>query len=122
MQVNGSFDTKRIHELNSLNKLTGKEKMLIELNDSEETMSVTVDSLLGYIANQINAGTGGSHTPSEDTGIHKINLGEPDIPASARTKGHFYIREVSVQSAKISAGLPQVLIVGDNLSLRKVNV
>ena len=85
-------------------------------------MSVTVDSLLGYIANQINAGTGGSHTPSEDTGIHKINLGEPDIPASARTKGHFYIREVSVQSAKISAGLPQVLIVGDNLSLRKVNV
>ena len=28
MQVNGSFDTKRIHELNSLNKLTGKEKML----------------------------------------------------------------------------------------------
>lgn len=121
MQVNGSFDTKRINELNSLNKLTGKEKMLIELPESDETLSVTVDSLLGYIANQINAGTG-SYTPSSDSGIHKMNIGDPIIPASARIEGHFYIREVAVQTAKITAGLPQVLVVGDNLSLRKVTV
>lgn len=120
MQINGTFDTKRIRELDSLNKLTGREKMLIELSDSVETQSVTVDSLLGYIANQINAGT--TSVVSGNTGIHKINAGEADIPASSREKGHFYIREVSVETAKITAGLPQILTVGDNLSLRKVTV
>ena len=43
---------KRINELGSLNKLTGKEEILID--NGEDTLKVTVDSLLGYIANSIN--------------------------------------------------------------------
>lgn len=51
------YGVKQIHELNQLNKLNGKEELLID--NGEVTLRVTVDTMLGYIRDQINGSTGG---------------------------------------------------------------
>ena len=75
-KVTGTFDTKQIHELNPLAKLSGKEELLID--NGEGTLRVTVDTMLGYIRDQINASTGsggGGTTPTSASTIHIIKKG-----------------------------------------------
>ena len=74
-QVTGTFETKQIHELNPLAKLSGKEELLID--NGEGTLRVTVDTMLGYIRDQINAstgsgGSGGGTDPGTATVMHVI--------------------------------------------------
>lgn len=122
-QVTGTFDTKQIHELTTLNKLQGREELLIDNGDI--TLKVTVDTLLGYIRDQINAstGSGSSSGPSgmEYTGIHVIDEGEEDIPIETREKGHFYIRVQRVIEAQNSSGIPRLIKVSPNMQLRMIN-
>ena len=119
--ITGTYETKQIHELNAVGngKLTGKELLLIDLNNGNETMNVTVDTLLGYIRDQINNSTG---TPTPPTGggtsIHLIPEDE-DVPIDTRDKGHYYIKIVDSKEAQISTGLPRVIKVSPNMSLRR---
>lgn len=119
-QISGTFDTKQIHELNPLVKLNGKEEVIID--DGNGTLRVTVDTLLGYIRDQINAsvdsGTGSGGTVSKGTTIHVINQGEENIPAESRPEGHFYLRVVKASEAQLSSGLPRVIRVSPNMGLR----
>ena len=118
------YGVKQIHELTPLNKLQGKEEMLID--NGEVTLRVTVDTLLGYIRDQINAAidgqSGGSGTPI-DTGsaIHFIGEGEENIPKESRIKGHYYIRVVKGQNAHLSTGLPRLIKVSLNMGLRTID-
>lgn len=119
-QISGTFDTKQIHELNPLVKLNGKEEVIID--DGNGTLRVTVDTLLGYIRDQINAsvgsGTCSGGTVSKGTTIHVINQGEENIPAESRPEGHFYLRVVKASEAQLSSGLPRVIRVSPNMGLR----
>lgn len=119
-QISGTFDTKQIHELNPLVKLNGKEEVIID--DGNGTLRVTVDTLLGYIRDQINAsvgsGTGSGGTVNKGTTIHIINQGEENIPAESRPEGHFYLRVVKASEAQLSSGLPRVIRVSPNMGLR----
>lgn len=108
---------KQIHELDALNKITGKEEMLID--NGEYSFRVTVDSLLGYIAKQINAGT----LPEEmlnSTSIEEIPEGE-ELPASARKEGNYYLRVCSHSDAKHNAGLSNNIVVSPNMGLRIIS-
>lgn len=109
--------TKRITELNTLAKLTGKEEVLIDNGD--ETYKITVDSLLGYIANQINAGT---YPPSvtDTTDIIVIPEGE-DIPVSERVKGNFYLKVTGTTEASVVGGLTSRIRVSPNMGLKVIN-
>ena len=107
---------KRITELNQLNKLGGKELMLID--NGEESMKVTVDTLLGYIAKEINKGT-----------IHEgifsscniIEMGiDEDIPVSSRVDGNKYLRTCRTYEAQIAAGINTTIVVSPNMALRIV--
>lgn len=119
-QISGTFDTKQIHELNPLVKLNGKEEVIID--DGNGTLRVTVDTLLGYIRDQINASvgndTGSGGTVSKGTTIHVIKQGEENIPAESRPEGHFYLRVVKASEAQLSSGLPRVIRVSPNMGLR----
>lgn len=119
-QISGTFDTKQIHELNPLVKLNGKEEVIID--DGNGTLRVTVDTLLGYIRDQINASvgscTGSGGTVSKGTTIHVINQGEENIPAESRPEGHFYLRVVKASEAQLFSGLPRVIRVSPNMGLR----
>lgn len=125
--VTGTFETKQIHELNPLAKLTGKEEVLID--DGNGTLRVTVDTLLGYIRDQINASTGGGSgagaDPSQEQAstIHVIRIdeGEEDIPVESRPEGHFYIKVIDAIEAQLSSGLPRVIRVSPNMGLRIID-
>lgn len=119
-EVAGIYDTKKIDELNPLVKLSGQEVMLID--DGNGTMNVTVDTLLGYIRDQINSGTGGSSVPSTvSSAIHVIHPGDPDVPVASRPKGHFYIKVTDENQAQIATGLPRLIKVSPNMRLRMIN-
>lgn len=123
-QVTGTFDTKQIHELNPLAKLSGKEELLID--NGEGTLRVTVDTMLGYIRDQINASTGGGTgggtiDPGTATVIHVIQKGDPDIPVESRPEGHFYIKVTDVIDAQLASGLPRVIRVSPNMGLRIID-
>lgn len=120
-QVDGTFKTKQIHELNPLAKLSGKEELLID--DGNGTLRVTVDTMLGYIRDQINASGGGNGqqpTPAGSSVIHLIHKGEPDIPVESRPEGHYYIKVVDAVEAQLSTGLPRVIRVSPNMGLRLI--
>lgn len=125
--VTGTFETKQIHELNPLAKLTGKEEVLID--DGNGTLRVTVDTLLGYIRDQINASTGSGETgggtePSTAAStIHIIRMdeGEENVPVESRPEGHFYIKVVDAIEAQLSSGLPRIIRVSPNMGLRLID-
>lgn len=119
-QITGTFETKQIHELNPLAKLSGKEELLID--DGNGTLRVTVDTMLGYIRDQINASSGGGSqpTPAESSVIHVIQKDEPDIPVESRPEGHYYIKIVDAIEAQLSTGLPRVIRVSPNMGLRLI--
>lgn len=111
-----SNGTKRIQELVTLNKLTGKEEMLID--NGEETLKVTVDSLLGYIAKSINAGQYPSSV-TESSAVVVIPEGE-NLPAASRVEGNIYYRVCSTKEANLSAGYSTRIKVSPNMGLRLV--
>lgn len=113
-----TLDTKQIKELNSLAKLNGKEELIIDNGDS--TLKITVDTLLGYIRDQINNGTSSSSSSLAST-IHFISKDQQNIPASARPENHYYIRVVESSEANISTGLPKLIKVSPNMQLRMIN-
>lgn len=121
-QVSGVFDTKQIHELTQLNKLNGSEELLID--NGEETLRITVDTLLGYMCGQVGAGggstSGGSSSSGGSSGIHIIRVGEPNIPISERIPGHYYIRVLDEEDANLSAGLSKLVKVSPNMRLRLI--
>ena len=94
---------KRITELDPLPKLTGKELMLID--DGNDSLKVTVDTLLGYIAKEIN--------------IIEIPENE-DIPIVSRLDGNYYLRTVSTDRPQISAAVGSVIRVSPNMALKIV--
>lgn len=114
------YGNKRIIELNQLGKLTGKELMLIDTEDPNgETMKVTVDSLLGYIAKEINAGNYPESIFTAST-IVEIPEGE-DIPIASRVDGNYYLRTINTTDAKISAGIDRTIVVSPNMALELVD-
>ena len=119
-QVYGNVDTKQIHELNPLAKLTGKEELLID--DGNGTLRVTVDTMLGYIRDQINASvgedTGGSTEKGSTLHVIRIDEGEENIPVESRPEGHFYLKVVDATEAQLSSGLPRLIRVSPNMGLR----
>lgn len=78
---------KRITELKTLGKLSGTEEVI--LDNGDETYKITVDSLLGYIAKQINSGTIPPSVFASST-IIEIPEGE-SIPVESREDGNYYI-------------------------------
>ena len=117
--VTGTFETKQIHELDPLYKLQGKEQVLIDNGD--HTLRVTVDTLLGYIRDQINGGGGGGTQPTEPgSTIHLIEEGDPNIPIESRLEGHYYIRVVKAMDAQLYSGLPRIIKVSPNMQLRLI--
>lgn len=109
---------RRITELDPLNKLTGKELMLIDYPEDETTMKVTVDTLLGYIADQINKGT----LPDDiytSCNIIEIPIGS-DIPVASRVDGYAYLRTCELHEAQIAAGIDSTIIVSPNMALKIV--
>lgn len=107
---------RRITELDQLNKLTGKELMLID--NGEVSMKVTVDSLLGYIAKEINAGTFHEGMFSS-CNITEMDIDE-DIPVASRVDGNKYLRTCRTYEAQIAAGIDTTIIVSPNMGLRIV--
>lgn len=120
-QIAGIYDTKQIHELNPIAKLSGSEELLID--NGEHTLRVTVDTMLGYIRDQINAsiGSGGGTTPSTGTIIHVIQKDDPDIPIESRPDGHYYLKIADVMDAQLSSGLPRLIKVSPNMRLRVID-
>ena len=117
--VTGTFETKQIHELDPLYKLQGKEQVLIDNGD--HTLRVTVDTLLGYIRDQINGDGGGGTQPTElGSTIHLIEEGDPNIPIESRLEGHYYIRVVKAMDAQLYSGLPRIIKVSPNMQLRLI--
>ena len=96
------------------------------IDNGEVTLRVTVDTLLGYIRDEINASvasqTGGSGIPvvTDNSCIHFIGEGEENIPKESRIKGDYYIRVVKGSAAHLSTGLPRFIRVGSNMGLRMI--
>lgn len=109
-----SVDTKQINELIELVKITGTELMLID--DTNTTMKVTVDTLLGYIRDTINSSSGDVGDITTGAGIITIPADE-DIPAASRKAGTFYFNICSTEEAHISSGLPSSITVSSNMGL-----
>lgn len=116
-ESNVIIGNKRISELNPLGKLTGKEEIIIDNGD--ETHKVTIDSLLGYIANQINSGT---FPPSilDSTNIIVIPEGE-DIPISSRKEGNFYFKVKSSDEINLNGGITGRIAVSPNMGLKVIS-
>lgn len=111
--VSGS---KRISELTSLNKISGTEEVLVD--NGEQSYRVTVNALLGYIANQINAGT---YTPSQTQGSGVVTIPEGEtLPAESRVEGDMYLNVISTSEAKVTAGTTQRIKVSPNMGLKIV--
>lgn len=112
-----SYDAKQLHELDPLNKLGGREEVLVD--NGELTYRVTIDTLLGYIRDQINASVGGSSiNGSEATTIHFIPEGE-EIAIEAREKGHYYINVQNTMNPGYRSGLTTFKI-SPNMGLRMI--
>ena len=136
-QITGSSETKQIHELYPLYKLHGKEEVIIDNGDV--TLRVTVDTLLGYIRDQIiislggdpTTGTGATWPPTGGSSggpggtvaasecIHVIREGE-SLPAESRLDNHYYLRRCNTVDAKLSAGLYKLIRVSPNMGLRLI--
>ena len=108
--------TKRITEMNPLPKLTGKEEVLID--NGNDTYRVTVDTLLGYIANQINKGTIPSIPTEANTNIVVIPEGE-SIPTDSRVEGTYYIEIQSTSDMHLI--LSSRVRVSPNMGLKLIN-
>jgi len=86
------LNTKQIHELESLDRVSGKESILID--NGTVTYKITTDALLGYFINRF---VGNVDEDIDVTAlnaascIHIIKPGQ-DIPVNQRVKGHFYLR------------------------------
>lgn len=107
---------KRITELSQLNKLSGKELMLID--NGELSMKITVDTLLGYIAKEINKGT--IHEGMFNScNIIEMDIDE-DIPVASRVDGNKYLRTCRTYEAQIAAGIDTTIVVSPNMGLRIV--
>ena len=93
------LNTKQIHELESLDRVSGKENILID--NGTVTYKITTDALLGYFINRF---VGNVDEDIDVTAlnaascIHIIKPGQ-DIPVSQRVKGHFYLK-LSEQNVK----------------------
>ncbi len=83
--------TKHIHELDTLNSLTGREYVIVdnEIIDSK----VTIDGLLGYFASRF------AGDMDEQINIDVLNsagcihlIDDKDIPVSERIHGHYYLK------------------------------
>lgn len=109
---------KQLSELEILAKLTGKEWMLVDNN--ELSLKVTVDTLLGYIAKEINRGTISEGAFTASSNIIRIPVGE-DLPLVSRQDGNFYLRECDSHNAQISAGIPTNIRVSPNMGLKIVD-
>lgn len=108
---------KRITELHALNKLTGKEEVLID--NGENTYKVTVDSLLGYIASQINAG---NYPTSITESTNIIVIPEDDtIPFTERDEDSFYLNVNSTTLPGVVASLNNRVRVSPNMGLKVVD-
>ena len=113
---NEILGAKRITELNPLYKLQGKEQVLID--NGVDTYKVTVDTLLGYIANQINAGNIPSTPTEAATNIVVIKEGE-SIPVDSRLDGTFYLE---IQGSRtMNRTLSSRIRVSPNMGLKLVN-
>lgn len=115
--MSDNITNRQIHELDPLYKIKGKDEILID--DGKVTYRTTVDTLLGYIAKQINEGT----FPEEMFQTASIiNIPEgTSLPASGRTPGNYYLRECSYTDAQLNAGLNPTIVVSPNMALRIVN-
>lgn len=86
------LSTKQIHELESLDRVSGKENILID--NGKVTYKITTDALLGYFINRF---VGNVDEDIDVTAlnaascIHIIKPGQ-DIPVAQRVKGHFYLK------------------------------
>lgn len=78
-------DNKRITELSNLSKLTGTEQLIIDNGDN--AYKVTVDQLLGYIANKIN---NGNYPSTSETNNDIVLTDGEDLSAAERTDGVYY--------------------------------
>lgn len=112
--ING---TKRINELTALNKISGKEEVIVD--DGNLSYRVSVDSLMGYIANQINSGTFDPSTIQTSSGIVVIPETET-LPAESRVAGNMYLNVISSTEAKVTAGTTQRIKVSPNMGLKIV--
>lgn len=114
--IKSIIGSKNISELDPLYKIQGTEEILID--NGEFTMKTTVDTMLGYIAKQINSGT------IPDTVFSSCNIIEmPEgeyIPITSRKDGNFYLRECDSTQAQFNAGLPSSITVSPNMGLRIV--
>ena len=109
----GCHQSKRIIELDELPKLNGQEYVLID--NGETTYKVTVDCLLGYIAQQCSLG----ELPEiifQSTSIIRIPEGE-DIPKPLRKTGSYYLRVCGTKDASINIGLPSTIYVSPGMGL-----
>lgn len=111
---NNLLGNKRITELDSLHKLSGSELMLID--NGRITMKVTVDTLLGYIAKEINKGTINTDI-FNSSNIIEMEIGE-DIPIDSRVDGNKYLRTCSTYEAQITAGIDTTIVVSPNMALK----
>jgi len=86
------IDSKQIHELESLDSMSGKESVLID--DGTVTYRISIDALLGYFVNRF---VGNTDEEIDVTAlnaascIHIIKAGQ-DVPVNQRVKGHFYLK------------------------------
>ena len=115
--IHNTLDTKKISELKAIRKIKGTELVLIEDVESEgDTLKTTVDDLLGYIANRINAGD----IPSSQlysNSIHVIPLDE-EYPIEQREEGDIYLQVVENTYIPATANTPSQIRVGPNMGLK----
>lgn len=110
--------TKRIEDLYPLNKLTGKEEILVDNGDPDNTYKATIDTLLGYIAKQINSGT----IPEDvfkSSNIVVIPEGE-EIPIGSRSEDTFYLNITNSEDIYLSTSISR-LVVSPNMGLKIIN-
>lgn len=108
---------KQIHELDPLNKINGKEEILID--DGQLTYKVTVDTLLGYIRDQINNNAQPGTSSDGGTTIHFIPEGET-IGVTQRETGHYYINVDNSMSPGYRGNIVQNYRISPNMGLRMI--
>lgn len=109
------INSKQISELKELAKLSGKEVMLID-NGNNNTKKVTVDTLLGYIRDQI---LSGGSTTSTGTSIEIIPEGE-ELDPESRKEGQFYLNVLSEKDIIESTLIPTSIVVSPSMGLKIV--
>lgn len=86
------LNTRQIHELESLDMMSGRENILID--DGTVTYKITTDALLGYFINRFVGNVDEQIDVSALNAASCIHIIKPgqDIPVNQRIKGHFYLR------------------------------